>query len=156
MTTIEDLPVEIKYVGEVDSPWDAAPCRVDQWQVTIKGWSIPYYTGLGCRSEPKIKPRYDGARPPRYGTLAYETMMREVDATRKPVKPTIANVLRSLMLDSDAGSESFNDFCSNFGYDNDSIKALNVYKACMDIHDNMRKVFDRKTLDDIRKATEDL
>jgi len=34
------------------------------------------------------------------------------------------------LSDAQAGSESFNDFCSNFGYDEDSRTAYKIYEAC--------------------------
>lgn len=47
--------------------------------------------------------------------------------------PTTAEVLESLRLDYDAGSETFDEFCSDFGYDTDSRKALRTWKSCATI-----------------------
>lgn len=46
------------------------------------------------------------------------------------VLPTAASVIWSLMLDSSACNESFGDWCSNYGYDEDSRKALELYLEC--------------------------
>ena len=43
----------------------------------------------------------------------------------------LAFCLYCFLSDSLAGQESFESFCSEFGYDNDSIKALKIHKACM-------------------------
>lgn len=43
--------------------------------------------------------------------------------------PTLADVLDCLATDAQCGSETFEDFCANLGYDNDSIKALNTFNA---------------------------
>lgn len=52
-----------------------------------------------------------------------------VDKMNKPKKPTKKDVLYSLIM-SDVSDMNFNDFCNEFGYDNDSIKALKIYEAC--------------------------
>ena len=46
--------------------------------------------------------------------------------TRKPSKK---DVLYSMLLDDVSGID-FDAFCGEFGYNNDSIKALEAYKAC--------------------------
>lgn len=48
--------------------------------------------------------------------------------------PKIDDILNCLFLDSQAGTETFEDFCLNFGYSNDSIQALDTYKACQENH----------------------
>lgn len=47
-------------------------------------------------------------------------------------QPTAYDLLSCLRLDSEAANESFSNWCANFGYDNDSIKALNTYNACVE------------------------
>ncbi len=43
--------------------------------------------------------------------------------------------LSCLVADARAAHEqSFVDFCNNYGYDTDSIKALNIYKSCKKQH----------------------
>lgn len=52
-----------------------------------------------------------------------------VDKIGKPKKPTIKDVLYSMARD-DVSDMNFNDFCGEFGFDNDSIKALKLYEDC--------------------------
>lgn len=52
-----------------------------------------------------------------------------VDEMNKPKKPTKKDILYSLIM-SDVRGMNFDDFCNEFGYDNDSIKALKIYEAC--------------------------
>lgn len=52
-----------------------------------------------------------------------------VDKMGRPKKPTVKGVLYSMIMD-DVSNMNFDDFCNEFGYDNDSIKALETYKAC--------------------------
>lgn len=108
---IEALPVKITYVGETRrEDW---PC--DQWRVELSSkagyWSADYFTGLGLRTK----------------------------STGKPKKPAVADVLQSLFLDASAADLNFHDWCAEYGYSDDSIKALNTYKACLDTATALRK-----------------
>jgi hypothetical protein len=53
--------------------------------------------------------------------------------------PEINDVVDCLMSDSSV-SESFEEFCSEFGYDTDSIKALKTHKACLEGRKNMQRL----------------
>lgn len=55
--------------------------------------------------------------------------------------PTVGEVLASLRYDAQAGQGSFDDFCSELGYDADSREAERVYKACIAIRGKMERVF---------------
>lgn len=122
---IEALPVQIRYIGEMVSPWDDDKRMGDAWQVTIGKawrnkagqWITTYYTGIGLRNK----------------------------RTRRPERPTIAEVLRSLFIDATADEQSFSDWCDEYGYSDDSIKALNIYKACCDTARHLRQQFDVET-----------
>lgn len=133
---LETLPVKIHYVGEVPSKWDeSTPCTVDQWCVTISSkagfHSFDYFTGLGLRTKPDS-----------WGKT-------------KPKKPKVADVLRSLTLDASAADENFDDWCDNCGYSSDSIKALSMYKACLDTARALRKHFSLDTLHQVRELLQD-
>jgi hypothetical protein len=73
----------------------------------------------------------------------------EIKKVSKPKPLDIDDILYSLILDSQAGNETFDDFCDNFGYDNDSIKANDIYRACQK---NAKKV--RTFIKDIDQANE--
>lgn len=112
---IEALPVTITYVGEAQR--DGWPC--DQWRVALTGkagyWSTDYFTGLGLRTKPNA-----------WGE-------------RKPKKPTVADVMYSLFMDASAADYNFSDWCDEYGYSDDSIKSLNMYKACLETATALRK-----------------
>ena len=125
---IEALPVKIEYMGETvrDNNW-----ACDQWLVTIGNnlgyWSTDYFTGLGHRTKPKqqwVEPR--------------------------PVKPKIADVMYSLFMDAEASDYNFSDWCETFGYSDDSIHALNVYRQCLETATNLRKYFTPKQRNSIK------
>lgn len=46
---------------------------------------------------------------------------------------------------------TFDDFCSNYGYDNDSIKAHKVYKAVAREYKNMLRVFGESILEEMQE-----
>lgn len=69
-----------------------------------------------------------------------------------PVKPKNSDIVYSLLMDSEAGNYSFQDFCDNFGYSSDSINALNVYRECEKTNKNLRKVFTKEQLQQMQIA----
>ena len=133
---LEALPVKIEYVAEVPSKWDTdTPRTVDQWRVTLSSkagfHSFDYFTGLGLRTKPNS-----------WGQ-------------RKPKKPKVVDVLHSLILDASAADENFHDWCANYGYSDDSIRSLNMYKACLDTATALRKHFSPDTLRQVRELLQD-
>ena len=61
--------------------------------------------------------------------------------TNEGKEPEIKDVLYCLVMDYTSASETFQDFCDEFGYDNDSIKSLNVFKACQKNSEKMKRIF---------------
>jgi len=130
---IETLFVEIKLIGEMPSPWGDDQLRiVDAWCVTIgkrgKQWITTYYTGTSQRNK----------------------------RTGRPMQPTVADVMCSLFNDASAADENFSDWCDNYGYSDDSIKALNMYKACTEIAKNLRRQFDFETRAKIQAVIQEM
>lgn len=98
--------------------------------------SFEYRTGTGHRRKPrKTSPSY-------------------LDNTPRPQLPEVASVIHCLLSDADAGSESFNDFCDNFGYDRDSIKAFKTYQACMESADKVHRIFSNPQRAELREILE--
>lgn len=54
--------------------------------------------------------------------------------------PKAEDVFYSLLLDNDGGEMSFKEFCDTFGYDNDSIKAEKVWRACRANSEDFKRV----------------
>lgn len=132
LDAFETLPIKIDYVAETER--DGWKC--DQWRVTLSSkagaHSFDYFTGLGLRSKPRAS----------WGTP-------------KPKKPKVADVLHSLILDASAVDENFDDWCDTFGYSSDSIKALNIYKACLDNARALRKHLPPDVLRQARELLQD-
>lgn len=95
-----------------------------------------YYTGIGHRKS-KVP------MPPDIKRLAPRILARVwwEEANIKPVAPHAAGILHSLMLDASGAEQNFHDWCSDFGYDSDSIKHQNVYNACCQILTKVRMFF---------------
>lgn len=52
-------------------------------------------------------------------------------------EPKLSGVLECLILDASTGDQSFEDFCSDFGYDTDSRRAERTWEACVDVRDRL-------------------
>ena len=149
--TLESLPVKIDYVGEVPSKWDeSTPRNVDQWRVTLSSkagfHSFDYFTGLGLR---------ETLRGVRAMNVPNKRFVNGHWEAAKPKKPKVADVLHSLIMDAGAADENFHDWCANYGYSDDSIKAMNTYKACLEVAVALRKHFSPDTLRQVRELLQD-
>ena len=60
----------------------------------------------------------------------------------------------SMIID-DVSNMSFNDFCDVFGYNKDSIKALETYKACLKETETYYDMFDKEEREVLRELLED-
>jgi hypothetical protein len=56
-------------------------------------------------------------------------------------EPTDKDVLPCLLSDYSVVDESFEDFCANFGYDEDSRKAEKIYKQCVKNGKKLERLF---------------
>ena len=125
----------------------------DRYIVLIEGQDFEYSCGIGHRIELD-----------RFRKKAFQKIMNKnpqknkanllmyIDELKKVSKPkplNIDDILYSLILDSQFSNETFDDFCDNFGYNNDSIKANEIYRACQK---NSKKV--KTFITDIDKASE--
>lgn len=127
------------------------------WVVTIKRGeqfiSTDYMQGIGhvpgrpqsfARTlyEQRIREEYDKASEDgRYLTSVTRHPGSPMFGTRKPLPgPTLDDVLYCLVMDAEAASETFEDWCANFGYDTDSRKAEATYNACVQIGIKLRNL----------------
>jgi hypothetical protein len=131
----------------------------DDWE--CDGWMIElshknnteyfdYFTGIGHRVVPclykhSIMREYKGS----------SMLASKLAAYAKPVKPEILGVLHSTIIDSEALNSSFSDWCDNFGYDTDSLKALNIYQACTENAKKIKKIINNATMETIKELLQD-
>jgi hypothetical protein len=126
----------------------------DVWSTWLNKVHFDYRTGLGLR---ELRPwkhgelGYNNGHQPRPGTLLHEQWMKSA----KPVAPDCEDVLACLLRDGEALDTSFVDWCDNFGYDDDSIKARATYDACCEIGKQLRRLFTPSALAALRAALED-
>ena len=107
--------------------------------------------------EIKIKSTFLGSKPAKWDDRNWNNHIIHVKFNGKTTKfdfwgslakPKIEDeeklifALYCFISDAVAAEESFEDFCANFGYDNDSIKALKTYKACETANTKFNRVFD--------------
>lgn len=123
---------EIKYMGlNTDDQWQHFA-----WSIKINGESFSYKTGLGHAIKLHDK----------YGSFRYD-YKKEKKADTQYISETdylvevqkLDSVLYCLFSDADAGMMSFSEFCDNFGYSSDSLKALDIYRECEDTAKRLRK-----------------
>lgn len=70
--------------------------------------------------------------------------------------PTKADYILALLTDtSGIEGQTFKDFCSNFGYDEDSRRAERIYRACMNEYEDLRKMFTKQELRKLYKLAQD-
>ncbi len=140
------ISYRVTYCGErtKDDNW-----KCDGWlfnfskSPTLKGGKIAefeYFTGLGHR-KPAPMPS-DGGKRPRIGTLMHESL----EGQRKPVTPPVAGLIHSLVMD-DTQGQDFAEWCSNYGYDDDSRKAMATYEQCQQQTRKARELFGRGLLE---------
>jgi hypothetical protein len=90
-----------------------APCNQKSWQEFVCAWECEN----GFRANPSLVDR-SNFWPNR----------------NSPVLPDFADVMHSLVMDSDVLNNSgFEDWASNFGFETDSRKAESMYRACLEI-----------------------
>lgn len=85
--------------------------------------------------------------------LRKKSAYRHLPGTPQP--PHIADLLHSLILDSDASTQSFASWCDELGYDSDSRKALATYEACQRNTDKLHRIFDANDIAALQTALQD-
>jgi len=69
--------------------------------------------------------------------------------------PTKEDVLYCLCFDYNCNTFSFEEFCSELGYDNDSIKSLNVFKALKKNQTKLNYLFGPETMQKLSEEYQD-
>lgn len=72
----------------------------------------------------------------------------------KTVMPKATDVLYSLFLDCTQG-EDFIDWCANYGYDSDSIKAMKIYEACQANETKLKNVLPNEVFKQLQIELQD-
>jgi hypothetical protein len=123
-------PANPKAVKSNGSGWTNAHF---EWRVTLRrastdqAFTTVYRCGTGhAKPQPDyLFPRSEESWLKRPGTA---------------IPPTAASVVACLMSDAQCGADTFEDFCSNCGYDTDSRRALDIYLTCQQTATAMRRM----------------
>ncbi len=85
-----------------------------------------------------------------------ESSMGVTQFKKKPILPNEADVMYSLLLDSDVlDCPSFEDWAESIGYDTDSRKAEKIYNDCLKIALKLRIMLGDEKLAALREAFQD-
>lgn len=123
----------------------------DLWAVTLSykdnKFKTEYRTGLGHRKPVKgsgLKKDIKGLwNTDGWGGGHYNLTDKQAadKGLLKEQPPTLADVLSCLLSDASGAEETFGGWCSNFGYDTDSRKALDIYLKCQATNDALSQMF---------------
>lgn len=145
--------------------WDC-----DSWSVKFrngdndKAGYFDFYTGLGCRAEltegAKNRVKLENFRDLTGKDLKNNNLIARryraaCEAARKPTAPDAATVLHSLISDNSACTQSFENWCADYGYDNDSRKAFATYELCQKNGDKLRRVLGEKLIAELSEILQD-
>lgn len=144
--------------------------EMDRWSVAFtKGdgreayEEFDYYTGMGHRAPATADDKkraawgYQGlTENDKKGLTSYgRRYLADVEKLRKPVSPAAAGVLYCLFMDIETSTTTFRNWCNEFGYDDDSIKARNTYDACQGNSDKLMRIFNHQQIAQLREALQD-
>lgn len=100
-----------------------------------------------------IRISYDG----KYRYFSYWTSYQDWRNAKEELDESdYKNALNCILSDSYAAQNTFEDFCSEFGYSNDSIKALGVYNDCKYYSQKMESLFSGLDLLSIQNELEEM
>jgi hypothetical protein len=152
---MKDLQHEINLLGHR---------KVNEWEcfkfnVLINGQEFDYHVGMGHAKKMEDKQGFNlsmselkkikdqgytlkSSYPENRCNIVGNCKVFQVSVLVKA--PKIEDILNSLFLDSDALEYSFEDWCDNYGYSNDSIKAEGIYKECIKTAHKLKKALGNK------------
>ncbi len=155
-------------------PWSESPRKAEKdpslnWTITLAKDGRPFLTtaysaGMGhCPSYPNT---YHGRLTIRerdliryeceHGRAAAETGGVIVNRNAAPILPALADVLSCLVSDADAlDRPTFEDWSADLGYDGDSRKAEEIYRACLETGLKLRAALGEDGLRRLRAACAD-
>lgn len=112
----------------------------------IGSWRVPGYSLDEARA---IEFETEKGKP-------YSANLNWAKPGSKLIVPDRLDVIHSLLSDGDAIEyRGFEDWAANFGYDTDSRKAEETYRACLDIGLKLRSALGDKVLAELREAFQD-
>jgi hypothetical protein len=118
----------------------------------IKGSNVvdfDYFKGQGnCLANRVNKARLDRSYHTKNRLILDELQTGRCDLG-KTKQPTAADVIYCLLLDYDSGVMSFDEFCNEFGYDNDSMTNFKVYRTCTESAKKLSLIFSASDIESL-------
>lgn len=72
-----------------------------------------------------------------------------------PILPSISDFMHSIILDSDALQYDFEDWCANFGYEEDSRKAEKIFNECLEIGLKLNRAVSSEEFEKLQEIFQD-
>ncbi len=166
--------------GEVKDKWPCIAYDVELQRNGRRVWSGPYSLGIGHVTWPKEHVLDRVFHPATRGLTADEENVCRIHARGQLVKqtpegsltearaaaklakfqkvsPKLADVMHSLLLDGSPAFDglSFEEWASEYGYSDDSIKARATYDTCLQTGLALRRAFNEAELAQLREAFQD-
>lgn len=147
---MKDLQYEINLLGHRKlNDWECF-----KFNVSINGQEFKYHVGMGYAKKREDKQGFTlsmyeikkiidqgytlkSSYPENRYNIVGNCKVFQVSVLVKP--PTIESIIHSLFIDSDVLEYSFDDWCNNYGYSNDSIKAKETYEECVKTAHKLKK-----------------
>lgn len=123
----------------------------DSYVILIQDQKFDYFQGIGHRKAVRKDGRLSTILTSNLKINEHNLLILEKESKIKPVDPK--DVICCLL--GDMTDENFKDWCGNYGYDTDSIKADYIYKACLENTEKMEKLFTSEELEMMREQLED-
>ena len=149
------LPISAKVTylcrnAEIDTTGpDGKPWEYFEWHIELRcedrTMIVPSYkTGTGLAK----RRCYNG----QYTQQQLNTGRHDLSpsVTVKPTAPTLADVMHSLLSDSDALDYPFAEWAENYGLGSDSIKALNTYLQCQRYGTQLTQLIGTQRIEELR------
>lgn len=131
---------------------------------TSSGWGrLPYGLNIGADSKGNLytsRPRmghYDLRQIPGKkddGSILFETSLDYKRTLIKAPAPDVESVLWCTVTDSEVlfNRMTFEDFCSDYGYDSDSRKTYKMYKACLEQGQKLNKLLGESLINELQQC----
>ncbi|CAB4162716.1 hypothetical protein UFOVP785_95 [uncultured Caudovirales phage] len=163
---IEAIVGPIEYIGQF-VPWSLSRSAGEKyrnlnWRLTLsikgKPFSCDYSAGT---AHIPTKDREAEKKPYRmtagvWNAVQIKTWENQYCETGKPGLPNLADVVYSLLMDgANCIDQSFEEWCSNYGYDTDSRTVERIYNACKDTGAWLCKAVGRSGINKLQELFQD-
>lgn len=108
-----------------------------KYNVELNGYDFDFYTGIGWAYVGTKKKNERDIPAQNYSEALGLNRFKSSDRVYIEF-PSDNDILECLQSDFEAGQMSFSEFCDNFGYSNDSLSALDIYRKCEDTAKKLR------------------